>query len=128
MSFCVITHPIGQNGRAVCKKHGNHVAIADKSWIRVLDTRTPSCYGCAAPPGGRIEAKDVRPSVRMRARPSGFAFTTRLVGQKFRAVCTATYVTVIHGNHSVFRDLSLRAVSWLLFARQTSDLFDKESF
>ena len=24
MSFCVITHPIGQNGRAVCKKHGNH--------------------------------------------------------------------------------------------------------
>ena len=22
--FCVITHPIGQNGRAVCKKHGNH--------------------------------------------------------------------------------------------------------
>ena len=27
MSFCVITHPIGQNGRAVCKKHcGNHGA------------------------------------------------------------------------------------------------------
>ena len=24
VSFCVITHPIGQNGRAVCKKHGNH--------------------------------------------------------------------------------------------------------
>ena len=24
MSFCVITHPIGQNGRAVCKKHCNH--------------------------------------------------------------------------------------------------------
>ena len=23
VSFCVITHPIGQNGRAVCKKHGN---------------------------------------------------------------------------------------------------------
>ena len=71
VSFCVITHPIGQNGRTVCKsmhgnhvaqKHGNHVAIADKSWIRVLDT--PSCYGRAAPPSGRIEAKDVRPSVR----------------------------------------------------------------
>ena len=26
VSFCVITHPIGQNGRAVCKKHGNHGA------------------------------------------------------------------------------------------------------
>ena len=26
VSFCVITHPIGQNGRAVCKKHGNHEA------------------------------------------------------------------------------------------------------
>ena len=38
------------------------------------------------------------------------------------------YVTVIHGNQSVFRDLSLRAVSWSLFVRQTSDLFDKESF
>ncbi|MCG8623047.1 MAG: hypothetical protein MJE68_13760 [Proteobacteria bacterium] len=24
VSFCVITHLIGQNGRAVCKKHGNH--------------------------------------------------------------------------------------------------------
>ena len=24
VSFCVITHPIGQNGRAVCKKYGNH--------------------------------------------------------------------------------------------------------
>ena len=24
VSFCVITHPIGQNGRAVCKKHDNH--------------------------------------------------------------------------------------------------------
>ena len=24
VSFCVITHMIGQNGRAVCKKHGNH--------------------------------------------------------------------------------------------------------
>ena len=24
VSFCVITHPIGQNGRAVYKKHGNH--------------------------------------------------------------------------------------------------------
>ena len=24
VSFCVITHPIGQNGRTVCKKHGNH--------------------------------------------------------------------------------------------------------
>ena len=24
VSFCVITHPIGQNGRAVCKKHGIH--------------------------------------------------------------------------------------------------------
>ena len=23
-SFCVITHPIGQNGRAVCKKYGDH--------------------------------------------------------------------------------------------------------
>ena len=26
VSFCVITHPIGQNSRAVCKKHGNHGA------------------------------------------------------------------------------------------------------
>ena len=100
-----------------------HVAIADKSWIRVLDM--PSCYGRAAPPNGRIEAKDVRPSVR---DPSGFAFMTRLIGQKFRAMCTATYITVVHGNQSVFQDLSLRAVSWSLFARQTSDLFDKESF
>ena len=24
VSFCVITHPIGGNSRAVCKKHGNH--------------------------------------------------------------------------------------------------------
>ena len=24
VSFCVITHLIGQNGRAVCKQHGNH--------------------------------------------------------------------------------------------------------
>ena len=62
MSFCVITHPIGQNGRAVCKNiHGNHVAIADKSWIRVLDT--PSCYGHVAPPSGQIEAKDVHPAL-----------------------------------------------------------------
>ena len=66
------------------------VAIADKSWIRVLDT--PSCYGRAALPSGRIES------------PSGVAFMTRLIGEKFRAVCTATYVTVIHGNQSVFRD------------------------
>ena len=54
------------------------VAIVDKSWIRVLDT--PSCYGRAVPPSGRIES------------PPGFAFTTRLIGQKFRAVCTASYV------------------------------------
>ena len=24
MSFCVLTHPIGQNGRAVRKKHDGH--------------------------------------------------------------------------------------------------------
>ena len=24
VSFCVVTHPVGQNGRAVCRKHGNH--------------------------------------------------------------------------------------------------------
>ena len=61
-----------------------HVAIADKSWIRVFDT--PSCYGRAVPPSERIEAKDVCPSV---SDPSGFGFMTRLIGQKFRAVCTA---------------------------------------
>ena len=66
------------------------VAIADKSWIRVLDTS--SCYGRAAPPSEQIES------------PSSVAFMTHLIGQKFRAMCTATYVTVIHGNQSVFRD------------------------
>ena len=69
-------------------------------------------------------------------------YKTRLIGQKFRVVCMCTiaqssdrsYVTVIHGNQIVLCCLSRFCLwelnLWLLVvvARQTSDLFDKESF
>ena len=84
---------------------GLPVAITKKSWIRVLDT--PSCYARAAPP---------------RGSPCGFAFMTRLIGQKFRAVCTIAQSSELrHGNpwqpdRTVlsFEILSLRAESWSL--------------
>ena len=98
------------------------VAIAEKSWIRVLDT--PSCYERAVPLRGRIES------------PCSFAFTMRLIGQKVRAVCTIAQLPELRHGHPwkpdrtvlSFEILSLRAESWSLFVRQTSDLFDKESF
>ena len=68
------------------------VAIAKKSWIRVLDT--PSCCERAVPPRGRTES------------PCGFDSTMRLIGQKCRTVCTIAqlpelrhHATVIHSNH-----------------------------
>ena len=113
------------------------VAIAKKSWIRVLDTR--SCYERAAPPRGRIEG------------PCGFAFTTRLIGQKFISVCTIAQLPELrHGDpyyismHALYYDHGMQpdrfavteiclcagAEFWSLFVRQASDLprFDEESF
>ena len=69
---------------------------------------------------------------KVRAR---FAFKTCL-GLKFRTLCTIVQLSELRygypwqPDHTVlsFEISSLRVESWLLFARQTSDLFDKKSF
>ena len=58
VSFCVITHPIGQNGGAVCKKHGNHEDA------RGAKRRT---LGAAGRPAGRpLISIAIASSVRVR--------------------------------------------------------------
>ena len=56
VSFCVITYPIGQNGRAVCKKHGNHG-----------DARGAKCRAAGQP---AIDHKFEYSSTRVRVRTS----------------------------------------------------------